>query len=148
MGIDDFALKLLGPQDEIKLPRLGTSLKQNQPRVRMVRDNNEAETLSPLDGTVVAVNPRIASKAGSANASPYTEGWLMVLQPKNLRKSLKNLFYGVESLAWMDDEAIRLTALLEEDGHRMAATGGDAVEDIYTAVPEIGWNRLVETFLR
>ena len=72
----------------------------------------------------------------------------MVLQPKNLRKNLRSLFYGLESFAWIDDEATRLTALLEEDGYRMAATGGDAIEDIYTAVPEIGWDRLVRTFLR
>jgi glycine cleavage system H lipoate-binding protein len=148
VGIDDFALKLLGPQDEIKLPRLGTSLEKSKPQVRLIRANNEAETLSPLDGTVVAVNPRITSRAESANTSPYSEGWLMVLQPKNLRKSLKSLFYGLESFAWIDDEATRLTALLEEDGYRMAATGGDAIEDIYTAVPEIGWDRLVKTFLR
>jgi hypothetical protein len=29
----------------------------------------------------------------------------------------------------------------------MAATGGEAIKDIYGAVPEIGWNRLVEEFL-
>lgn len=148
VGIDDFALKLLGPQDEIRLPRLGASLERNKPQVRLIRADNEAETLSPMDGTVVAVNPGITRRAESVNASPYSEGWLMVLQPKNLRKNLRSLFYGLESFAWIDDEATRLTALLEEDGYRMAATGGDAIEDIYTAVPEIGWDRLVRTFLR
>jgi glycine cleavage system H lipoate-binding protein len=148
VGIDDFALKLLGKQDEIRLPPLGASLEKNKPQVRLIRGDNEAETLSPLDGTVVAVNPGITRRAESANASPYFEGWLMVLQPKHLRQNLQSLFYGLESFAWIDDEAARLTALLEEDGYRMAATGGDAIEDIYTAVPEIGWDRLVKTFLR
>ncbi|MBW1865851.1 MAG: glycine cleavage system protein H, partial [Deltaproteobacteria bacterium] len=148
VGIDDFALRLLGPQDEIKLPRLGAAIEQNRPQATMVRGNNEAETLSPLDGTVVAVNPQIAGNSERANTSPYAEGWLMVLQPKNLRKSLKNLLFGVESLAWTDDEATRLTSLLDEEGgYRMAATGGEAVDDIYGAVPEIGWDRLVKTFL-
>jgi len=114
----------------------------------MIRGNNEAETMSPLDGTVVAVNPQIAGNSERANASPYAEGWLMVLQPKNLRKSLKNLLFGVESMAWTDDEATRLTTMLDEEGgYRMAATGGEAVDDIYGAVPEIGWDRLVKTFL-
>lgn len=149
VGIDDFALRLLGPQDKIKLPRLGASLEQNRPQATMVRDGNEAETLSPVDGTVVALNPKITGQPEQTNASPYAEGWLMVLQPKNLRKSLKNLLYGVESLAWTDDEATRLTSMLDEEGgYRMAATGGEAVSDIYGAVPEIGWDRLVDSFLR
>jgi len=148
VGIDDFALKLLGPQDEIKLPRLGASIEQNRPQATMVRGNNEAKTMSPLDGTVVAVNPQITSNSERANASPYAEGWMMVIQPKNLRKNLKNLLFGVESMAWTDDEATRLTTLLDEEGgYRMAATGGEAVDDIYGAVPEIGWDRLVKTFL-
>jgi hypothetical protein len=60
--------------------------------------------------------------------SPYYEGWFMVVQPANLRRNLKNLFFGTESLAWVDDEAIRLNTLLsEETGYRVAATGGEAV---------------------
>jgi len=149
VGIDDFALRLLGPQDKIELPRLGASIEQNKPQATMVRGKNEAETLSPLDGTVVAVNPGIAGNSNDVNTSPYAEGWLMVIQPKNLRKSLKNLLFGVESLAWTDDEATQLTTLLnEEGGYRMAATGGEAIDDIYGAVPEIGWDRLVKTFLK
>jgi len=149
VGIDDFALRLLGPQDEIDLPKLGAKLEQNRPQATMKKGGNEAETLSPLDGTVVAVNPEIAGRAETPNAAPYAEGWLMVLQPKNLRKGLRNLLYGVESLAWTDDEAGRLTTLLDEEvGFRMAATGGEAVGDICSAVPEIGWDRLVNEFLR
>jgi len=149
VGIDDFALRLLGPQDEIKLPHLGATVEQNRPQAMMVRDNNEAETMSPLDGTVVAVNTRLKGNPKEMNAAPYGHGWLMVIQPKNLRKSLKNLLYGVESLAWTDDEASRLTAMLEEKGgYRMTATGGEAVKDIYGAVPEIGWGRLVDSFLK
>jgi hypothetical protein len=72
----------------------------------------------------------------------------MVLQPTNLRKSLKNLLFGTESLAWMDDEANRLAAMLgEETDYQLAATGGEAIGDIFGAVPNIGWDRLVNEFL-
>jgi len=102
-----------------------------------------------LDGTVVAVNPKLKGNPKGMNTAPYGDGWLMVIQPKNLRKNLKNLLYGVETMAWTDDEASRLTSLLEEEsGYRMAATGGEAVKDIYGSVPEIGWDRLVDSFLK
>lgn len=148
VGIDDFALRLLGKQDEIKLPRLGAMVEQNRPQAIIRRGANEARPLSPVDGKVVAINHRIASDAGMVNASPFDEGWLMVIQPTALRHNLKNLFFGDESVAWIDDEASRLTALLSDQaGYRMAATGGEALRDIYAAVPEIGWDRLVEEFL-
>ncbi|MBW2177051.1 MAG: glycine cleavage system protein H [Deltaproteobacteria bacterium] len=148
VGLDDFALRLLGPQDEIQLPRLGAKAGQGKHLAVLKREGNEALTLSPVDGHVVAVNHKLKQNASTANDSPYYDGWFMVVQPANLRRSLKNLFFGTESLAWMDDEATRLNTLLsEETGYRMAATGGEAVRDIYGSVPGIGWDRLIEEFL-
>jgi glycine cleavage system H lipoate-binding protein len=149
VGIDDFALKLLGPADEIVLPRLGSKVAQSREQCVLRRGRNEAAALSPVDGTVVAINPAINRRAETANQSPYGEGWLMVIEPRNLRRNLKNLLFGEESLAWMDDEAARLGALVaEETGQQMAATGGEVIGDIYGTFPELGWDRLVNTFLR
>jgi glycine cleavage system H lipoate-binding protein len=149
IGVDDFAMRLLGPQDEIQLPKLGDSVSQGQPHARLVRGQNEAEPLSPVDGKVVAINRKVATRAATANDSPYQEGWLMVIQPNNLRRNLKNLLFGSESTAWMDDEASRLTTMLSEaTGYRLAATGGEMVRDIYGAVPGIDWSLLVQEFLR
>ncbi len=148
VGIDDFAMRMLGPQDEIKLPRIGDTLDQNRPQATLRREDHEADTLSPMDGTVLAVNSKITARARLANQSPYTEGWLMVLQPTNMRKNLKNLLFGIESLAWMEEEAGRLAAMLsEETDYQLAATGGEAIRDIYGAVPNVGWDRLVREFL-
>jgi glycine cleavage system H lipoate-binding protein len=148
VGIDDFALRLFGPQDEIELPKLGETVGQNRPKAIIRRGGNEAAVLSPVDGKVVAVNHKVKSRTEMANQAPYGDGWLMVVQPSGLRKNLKNLFFGDESLAWIDDEADRLGALLSErTGYRLAATGGEAVRDIYGSVPEVGWDRLVEEFL-
>jgi hypothetical protein len=76
----------------------------------------------------------------------------MVIEPSSLRKNLKNLFFGEESQSWVDDEYLRLQNLVadaygEETKYRMAATGGEAISDIYSEVPEVGWNRLVSEFL-
>jgi glycine cleavage system H lipoate-binding protein len=152
IGIDDFALRLLGPQDEIKIPGLGSSVGQNRPQAVLKRNGKEAPALSPVDGKVVAVNQKLLNKSTTVNEDPYGEGWLMVIQPTSLRNNLKNLFFGQESLAWIDDEFFRLQKLMgeargEEMHYKMAATGGEALKDIYGEVPEIGWERLVNEFL-
>lgn len=148
IGLDDFASRLLGPQDNIRLPKLGEDIHQGNNLARLNRSKNEANLLSPVTGKVVATNYKVKSKAESANQSPYASGWFIVVQPTGLRKSLKNLFFGTESLAWMDDEATRLNTLVsEQTEYKMAATGGMAVNDIYSNVPGLNWDRLVTTFL-
>jgi glycine cleavage system H lipoate-binding protein len=148
IGVDDFTMRMLGPQDTIELPGLGETIGQNRPQAELRRGSHSAEPLSPVDGKVLAVNPKVAGKAETVNAAPYGDGWLMVIQPTNLRKNLKNLLYGTESLAWMDDEATRLTTMLsEESGYQLAATGGEIIRDIYGTVPNMDWNRLVREFL-
>ncbi len=149
VGMDDFALRLLGPQDEIRMPALGSQVGQSSPAALLKRSGNEAAALCPVDGEVVAVNHEILKKANTANDAPYSEGWLMVVQPRNLRKNLKNLFFESESLAWIDDEATRLGKLLSSDSrYPQMASGGEAIRDIYGSVPEIGWDRLVQEFLK
>lgn len=148
VGIDDFALRLLGPQDEIQIPDIGSTVGQNRPGAVLKRSGKEAATLCPVDGEVLASNYNITKKASNANDAPYGNGWLMVIQPKNLRKNLKNLFFDSESLGWIDDEAGRLGTMMGEDPrYPLMATGGEAIKDIYGTVPEIGWDRLVREFL-
>jgi glycine cleavage system H lipoate-binding protein len=148
VGIDDFALRLMGPQDDIMVPGLGSTVGQSRPAAVLKRSGKEAATLSPVDGRVVAINQKVKSKATAANDAPYGDGWLMVIQPTNLRNNLKNLFFDEESLAWIDDESVRLGTLLGEDPrYPLVPTGGEALRDIYGTVPEIGWERLVREFL-
>ncbi len=148
IGLDDFASRLLGPQDHIKLPQLGEDIRQGSQLAKLSREQNIAEVLSPVTGKVVAVNFKLKTHADTANKKPYSQGWFMLVHPHELRKSLKNLFFGDESLAWFDDEATRLNTLVsEQTGYQMAATGGEAINDIYGSVPGLNWQQIVSTFL-
>jgi len=147
LGLDDFAMRLLGPMDTLKLPALGTSVHQGKPGIGIARNDLKAEALCPMEGIVVATNPNLRQK-GMANKDPYGEGWLMIIEPTKLKMNLKNLIFGDESTAWMEDESSRLAALVtEEADYKLAATGGRAVNDIYGQMPELGWDTLVKTFL-
>jgi len=149
IGLDDFALRLVGPVDEFRLPRLGQKVHQSAPETSLSRSGHEALTLSPMDGVVVATNPKIGQRAVTANDSPYAEGWLMVVQPEKLRSNLKNLLFGEEGTAWMEEESGRLSALIsQETGYPLASTGGEVVPDIFGSVPDLGWDRLVNEFLK
>jgi len=148
IGLDDFALRLLGPLERFDLPELGGAVHQGDPGWSFSREQNRAQVLSPVDGIVVSVNPQIKNSAGAANESPYGEGWLMLVKPTRLQPNLRNLLFGKEVEYWVEDEASRLTNLLTDSGaYRLAATGGRVMMDVCGRVPELGWNRLAHEFL-
>ncbi len=148
VGLDDFALRLVGPVDKFHIPDLGATVAQSEPKLGLDRGQNHAEALSPVDGVVVARNPKVLEAARTANADPYAEGWLMVIQPTQMKGNLKNLLFGEEAEAWMEEESGRLSAMVaQQTGHQLAATGGRVVDDIFGAAPELGWENLVNEFL-
>jgi glycine cleavage system H lipoate-binding protein len=149
VGLDDFASRLFGPFDRVDLPKMGCALRQGEPGFGLARGNLRAECLCPVEGVVVAVNPKASGEDDPLTSEPYDEGWLMVIEPVKLLSGLRNLFFEEESRAWLEDEASSLTAMVsEETGMRLAATGGRALPDIYGRLPELGWDRLKRAFLR
>jgi glycine cleavage system H lipoate-binding protein len=148
IGLDDFASRLFGPLSSFKLPGLGATVGQSEPGFGLVRDELTAECLSPVEGVVVALNPKATDSSKPSMDQPYDEDWLMVIEPVHLRSNLGNLFFEEESLTWMEEETGRLTSMIaDQSGHQLAATGGRAIPDIYGQIPELGWDRLKESFL-
>ena len=97
LGIDDFALRLVGPLDKIKAPLVGKEIQQNRSDILMNRGKFEAKLLSPVSGVVTAVNSKLREQGNVANKDPYSEGWILRIHSHNLRQDLKNLMIGDET---------------------------------------------------
>jgi len=147
MGFDDFLVKVFGSPSNIDLPSLGATLTQSQPGWTFDRGGHRAAVLSPMSGTVLAVNQRAKETPNLTHADPYQEGWLLMVEPRMPKKDLKGLYYGDEGPRWMEHEVQALAGLMGPEYEQLAATGGEPVEDLFGAYPEIGWERLVGVFL-
>ena len=148
VGIDDFALRLLGRPTEIRLPKLGSRLEQTEPGWSIKREDRSASVLSPMRGVVVATNHMAATQPDVANKDPYGNGWLVVLEPQGLRENLKNLLFEQEASAWLKAEALKLDSMvMSAYGTTLAATGGEIVDDIFGNLPDMKWEDLVHDFL-
>ncbi len=146
VGLDDFALRLLGPMDQINAPLVGKTLEQNRADIIMSRGSNEAKVLSPVSGVVTAINPKIRENGNLANKDPYTDGWVLRTHAKNLREDLKNLMIGAETEDFFKTEVDRLYRIIEAVDP-LAADGGQLGHDIYGNIPQVGWQQLVKNFL-
>jgi glycine cleavage system H lipoate-binding protein len=147
IGFDDFMVKLFGSPSNITLPALGAKLKKDQAGLAFSRADKEAEVKSPVTGTVLAINNRVQEHPEIVHDDPYNEGWLCIVEPKMPKLNLRGLYYGKDSLEWTDKESQKLLRLIGPEYQNLAAAGGEPVDDIYANFPEIGWDRLAETFL-
>jgi glycine cleavage system H lipoate-binding protein len=147
MGVDDFALRLLGPLDQIEAPLVGKTLKQDRPDVLMRRGVHKAKILSPVSGVVTAINPKLREQGNLSNQDPYSDGWVLRAHAENIRQDLKNLMIGRETEDFYTKEIDRLYSVIEEESGPLAADGGQLGRDIYGSIPRVGWERLVSRFL-
>lgn len=147
IGVDDFALRLLGPLDRVEAPLMGKVVMQGRPQIELTRGEHRARLPAPLSGVVTAVNPKLRERGDLANQDPYAEGWVMTLQPKDLRKEIKRLMIAQQSAEFLEEEVDRLYSIMEEV-QPLAADGGCLGTDLFGAMPQLGWERLTKSFLR
>jgi len=112
----------------------------------LTRGGNEAAVLAPLTGVVAAVNAKAARNPSTVKEHPYNQGWLLVLEPENLKDDLGNLLYGTEAQQWLSAEHQGLVEMVSRVGLTYADGGG--VDDVFGSVPEISWDELRQRFLR
>jgi glycine cleavage system H lipoate-binding protein len=146
IGLDDFSMKLFGPADNIELPLTGEQIKFSEVGVAFKRMGKMASVLSPISGVVTAVNYQTVKDPTLVKEEPYNEGWLMVLDPADMKKNLKDLLYGKESNEWIRAEHQKLVEMVSEVGITYA--DGGVIEDVVGSLPGLDWEMLAKSFLR
>lgn len=148
IGLDDFALKLLGKADALDLPLTGKELNKDHVGWGLKRKENLADVLSPVDGVIVEVNSNVRANPELANQEPYGDGWLFLIRTPNVKSTVKKLMADTDSLNWMSSEVSQLEGLIEGVAGPLAADGGYLQDDIYGNLPDLGWKNLTKTFLK
>ncbi len=148
IGLDDFALKLLGKADALDLPLMGNELDHNRVGWGLTRQDNHAEVLSPVGGVIVETNSKVRENPEIANREPYGDGWLFLVRTPNIKKSVQKLMGDTEGLNWMNSEVSQLEGMIEEVAGPLAADGGYLQGDIYGNLKALGWKNLTQRFLR
>lgn len=148
IGLDDFALKLLGKADALDLPLMGKELDQGKVGWGLKRKDNLADVLSPVNGVIVEVNHRVRETPDVANREPYGAGWLFVVRNPNIKGAVEPLLTDADSLAWIGREVDILEKMVEDAAGPLAADGGFFQEDIFGNVQKLGWRDLTQTFLK
>ena len=148
VGLDDFALKVLGEADALDLPLIGKELDQSKAGWGLKRKDNLADVLSPVDGVIMEVNSKVRENPRLANNEPYGDGWLFMVRTPDVKGTMNKLMVDQDSLSWINEEVSQLETMIEEVAGPLAADGGYLANDVYGNLPDLGWKNLTQKFLR
>ena len=84
VGITHYAQSQLGDVVYLALPSLGTKLAQFEEFGEVESVKAVSSVYSPVTGTVVGVNEKLASQPELVNQDPHGEGWIIKIEIENL----------------------------------------------------------------
>ena len=147
VGVDDFARKLIGRARGVKLPVLGTWLRQGEKGFQVRVDGRAADLVCPVEGEVVEVNTSLRSDPALATEDPYGRGWILKVRVRDLATNLRNLLSGSLARRWTEDAREGLELRLMALSGSVLQDGGERVEDFARHLSTEDWKRLVGEFL-
>jgi glycine cleavage system H lipoate-binding protein len=148
VGLDDFAVQLLGNFDQLDLPARGRWLRQGEKGWTVVRGNHQFGMLSPIEGEVVDVNQEVLDDPSVIQRDPYGVGWLVAVNSPAADSNLKNLLHGKLAQQWLEGSVEAFRSHVSPSAGVHLQDGGHAIPDLLSMLPEESWEKVArELFL-
>ena len=81
MGITDYAQTELGDVVFVDLPAVGKAVSKGTTFCNVESVKAVSDIYAPVDGTVTAVNDKLAQNPELINSAPYGDGWIAEITP-------------------------------------------------------------------
>jgi CheY-like chemotaxis protein len=114
VGLDDFALKILGPIDDIELPSKGQKMSKGDTLFTILKGKHRLSLLSPVSGSIASTNNELRDRMDYLQMKPYELGWACTIEPSNLPGDLQTLIVGADSVSWYKKEIEAFNKSLSE----------------------------------
>jgi glycine cleavage system H protein len=83
VGLSDHGQDKLGEIIAVELPEVGAAVERGEPFGELESVRTGLELVSPVTGTVKAVNADLTDNPGLINEDPYQDGWLIEVALSN-----------------------------------------------------------------
>ncbi|MGE5395143.1 MAG: substrate-binding domain-containing protein [Candidatus Saccharibacteria bacterium] len=108
VGIDDFLQHVTGTLTRVIMKNTGDKVRKGDKILTIVKDGKQLSIYAPISGTIIQQNTSLIADSSLVNSSPYTEGWVYLIEPSNWVREMRFLFMGETYSEWIEDEFIRL----------------------------------------
>jgi len=107
VGVDDFVQKVIGAIDGVSPVAAGTEVKRGDTLFTLRQGNRTLTVTAPVTGKVLDVNYAVVRNPRLLAEDPYEEGWVVLLEPKNIAAEIKLLSVAEEAVRWLHQEGLR-----------------------------------------
>jgi len=83
LGLTNYIQAELEKVISVELPDVGDKIEKGEAFAEVESISTVHELISPVSGTVLAVNPTLEEHPAVINEDPYNEGWLIEVRLKN-----------------------------------------------------------------
>ncbi|BBE19792.1 glycine cleavage system H protein [Aquipluma nitroreducens] len=108
IGIDDFLQHITGTITRVELKRAGETVKKGELLMSIIRKGKLLNIYSPISGTITEVNENLEYNSSLLNSSPYSEGWVYLIEPLNWGLEIQYLLIAEKYKEALKDEFARL----------------------------------------
>jgi len=147
VGVDDFAARLLGEIDGVELPARGRWLRQGEKGWAVDRQGHRFAMLSPMEGEVVEVNPKVVADPSLLHKDPYGVGWLVAVYAPGADGNMKNLMRGRLAQHWMEESGHALRQHFDPHRGMHLQDGGRVIPDVLSTLPKERWETVARDLL-
>ncbi|MFO7755247.1 MAG: hypothetical protein R6V34_04595 [Bacteroidales bacterium] len=108
VGIDDFLQHVTGKVTNVKMKQPGAKIKKGEVIVSLVQHGKQLDIYSPVSGVIAEYNHDLAANSSLLNTSPFSDGWVYIIEPANWLKETRKFFMADNYREWLKSEFARL----------------------------------------
>jgi len=112
VGVDDFLQHVTGTVTKVKMKLPGEKIRKGEVFLTLIQNGKQLDIYSPVSGIIMENNASLAADACLINQSPFSEGWVYVMESDNWLREIKSLVMQEPYLKWIQKEFVRLKDFL------------------------------------
>ncbi|MHC1773870.1 MAG: hypothetical protein AB9834_00520 [Lentimicrobium sp.] len=155
VGIDDFLQHITGTITRLNLKEPGEHVRKGEKVMTIVRNGKQLNIYSPVSGTIMEQNKSLLANPALLNSSPYRDGWIYMLEPKNWLREIQFMFMAEKYKEWLRDEFSRLRDFFAASvksntgvyAHIILQDGGELTDNVLADLEPEVWEDFQTKFI-
>ncbi len=155
VGLDDFLQHITGKLTRIMMKKPGETVRRGEKIVTIVQNGKQLNLYAPLSGTILQQNESLLSDSSIINSSPYSDGWVYLIEPRNWLREVQFMFMGEKYASWLRDEFIRLKEFISASvktnnlayAHVVIQDGGELTDNVLAEMDPEVWEDFQTRFI-
>ncbi len=155
VGMDDFLQHITGKITKISMKEVGEIVRKGEKIVTIIRDGKQLNLYAPISGIIVKQNSSLKSNSSLVNSSPYSDGWVYQIEPKNWLREIQFMFMGEKYAEWLRDEFVRLRDFIAASvktnelvyAHVILQDGGELTDNVLADMEPKMWEDFQTKFI-